>query len=37
VNNPDALAGHEGQHVVVLVHVDPDTGTIHITQLEPPQ
>src|SRR5581483_1341768 len=38
VSNPDALQGHEGQHVAVLVHVDPDTNTIHITQIEaPPQ
>ena len=38
VSNPDALQGHEGQHVAVLVHFDPDTNTIHITQIEaPPQ
>ena len=37
VSNPDALQGHEGQHVAVLVHFDPDTNTIHITQIETPQ
>jgi hypothetical protein len=38
VDNPDALQGHEGQHVAVIVHVDPDTGVIHIIQVEaPPQ
>jgi hypothetical protein len=37
VSNPDALSGHEGQHVVILVRADPDTGVIHITQLQTPQ
>ena len=37
VNNPDALKGHEGQHVAVVVGVDPSTNTIHIIQLESPQ
>jgi hypothetical protein len=38
VDNPDALKGHEGQHVAIIVHVDPDTGVIHIMQVEvPPQ
>ena len=38
VSNPDALQGQEGQHVSVLVAVDPDTNTIHIVQLQaPPQ
>jgi len=38
ISNPDALQGHEGQHVAVMVHYDPDTNTIHITQIEaPPQ
>jgi hypothetical protein len=38
VSNPDALKGHEGQHVALVVHVDPDTGDLHITQVEmPPQ
>jgi uncharacterized low-complexity protein len=37
VNNPDALKGHEDQHVAVIVHVDPDTGDLHIVQVEVPQ
>jgi hypothetical protein len=37
VDNPDTLQSSEGQNVAVLVHVDPDTGTIHILQLEPTQ
>ena len=35
VNNPDALKDYEDQDVAVLVQVDPDTGTIHIIQVEP--
>jgi hypothetical protein len=37
VDNPDALKGHEGQHVAVIVRVDPDTGDLHIVQVELPQ
>ena len=37
VSNPDALKGHESQHVALVVHVDPDTGAIQITQVEMPQ
>lgn len=37
VDNPDALQSSEGQNVALLVHVDPDTGTIHVIQLEPTQ
>jgi hypothetical protein len=38
VDNPDSLKGHEGQHVALIVHVDPDTGVIHVMQVEaPPQ
>jgi hypothetical protein len=36
VDNPDTLKGHEGDNVGILVHVDPDTNTIHIVQLVPP-
>ena len=36
VDNPDALKGHEGQHVAVIVHVDPDTGVVHILQIAVP-
>ncbi len=34
VNNPDALSGHEGQPVGLIVHVDPDNNVIHIIQVE---
>jgi hypothetical protein len=37
VDNPDALQGHENQHVAVIVHLDPDTGVLHIIHLEAPQ
>jgi hypothetical protein len=37
VDNPDALKGHEGQHVALVFHVDPDTGDIQVTQVEMPQ
>ena len=33
VDNPDALKGHESQHVAVIVRVDPDTGNPHIMQV----
>jgi hypothetical protein len=36
VDNPSALQGQEGQHVSVIVGVDPDTGTIHIIQVAAP-
>jgi len=37
VDNPEALQGQEGQHVAVVVHIDPDTNTIHVIQIAPPQ
>lgn len=37
VDNPDALAGKEDQHVALIVHVDPDSNVIHVIQVEPPQ
>jgi len=37
VSNPDALQNYENQHVVILVHTDPDTGNITITAVQPPQ
>lgn len=37
VDNPDALNGKEGQHVALLVHIDPDNNVIHVIQLEPQQ
>jgi hypothetical protein len=37
VTNPDSLKNYENQHVVVLVHEDPDTGAVTITAVQPPQ
>ena len=34
VSNPDALSGHEGQPVGLIVHVDPDNNVIHIIQVQ---
>jgi len=34
VSNSDALTGHEGQPVGLIVHVDPDNNVIHIIQVE---
>jgi Ni/Co efflux regulator RcnB len=34
VGNPNALSGHEGQPVGLIVHVDPDNNVIHIIQVE---
>lgn len=36
VDNPDTLKNHEGKHVAIIVHVDPDTGDLHIMQVELP-
>jgi pectin methylesterase-like acyl-CoA thioesterase len=37
VNNPSALQDYEDQHVAVIVAVDPDTGDLHIIQVEVPR
>jgi hypothetical protein len=37
VDNPDALKGHEGQHLAIIVRVDPDTGDLHVMQVELPE
>lgn len=37
VNNPSALQDYEDQHVAVIVAVDPDTGDLHIIQVEVPK
>ena len=37
VDNPNALQGEEGQHVALLVQVDPDNNVIHVVQIEPQQ
>ncbi len=36
VDNPTALQAQEGQHVNVIVAVDPDTNTVHIIQVASP-
>ena len=36
VDNPDALAGKEDQHVALIVDFDPDSNVIHVIQVEPP-
>jgi len=36
VNNPSALQDYEDQLVAVIVAVDPDTGDLHIIQVEVP-
>jgi len=33
--DPDALKGHEGQHVALVVHVDTASGLVQIAQVEP--
>ncbi|HEV7674957.1 MAG: hypothetical protein JWM83_587 [Candidatus Angelobacter sp.] len=37
VSNPDALQGHEGQQVQLILAIDPDTNTVHIIQVGGPQ
>ena len=37
VDNPNSLQGQEGQHVALLVQVDPDNNVIHVIQIEPQQ
>ena len=38
IANPDTLQGKEDQHVALVVHVDPDSGVIHVMQVAaPPQ
>ena len=36
VDNPDAVKAYEGQHVALIVHLDPDTGVLHIIQVAVP-
>ena len=33
-SNPDAK-GHEGQHALLVVHVDPASNLVEIAQVEP--
>jgi hypothetical protein len=37
VSNPSALKDYEGQDVGLIVAVDPDSNTIHIISVAPPQ
>jgi uncharacterized protein YdeI (BOF family) len=37
VDNPDALQGHEGQQVSLILALDPTSNTIHIIQVGGPQ
>ena len=34
VDNPDALKGHEGNHVSVTVNEDPASDTLHVNSLK---
>jgi hypothetical protein len=34
VTNPDAVKGHEGQHVVLTAHVDADTNQVNVVSLK---
>ncbi len=34
VDNPEALKDHEGHHVQVKANVDPDKGSIHVTEVK---
>jgi hypothetical protein len=33
VDNPDALAGHEGHHVTIEAHVDAKAKTVHVASV----
>ena len=33
VENPDALAGHEGHHVTIEAHVDAKAKTVHVASV----
>jgi len=34
INNPDAVKGHEGHHVILKAHVDSDKGEVHVASLK---
>jgi hypothetical protein len=36
VDNPETLKGHEGHYVHVTAHLDPDKGSMHITEVKLP-
>ena len=33
VDNPDALAGHEGHHVTIAAHVDAKAKSVHVASV----
>jgi len=33
VDNPEALAGHEGHHVTIAAHVDAKAKSVHVTSV----
>jgi uncharacterized protein YpmS len=37
VDNPDALKGHEGEPVALVVQMDPTTNTVHILTVTAPE
>ena len=34
IQNPDAVKGHEGHHVVLTAHVYPDKNEVHVMSLK---
>jgi hypothetical protein len=34
IDNPDAVKGHEGHHVVLKAQVDPSSGNVHVMSLK---
>jgi hypothetical protein len=34
IDNPEAVKGHEGHHVVLKAQVDPSSGNVHVMSLK---
>lgn len=34
ITNPDAITGHEGQHVTLTAHVPEDKSDVHVVSLK---
>jgi len=34
ITNPDSVKGHEGHHVTLKAHLDPDKSEVHIISLK---
>ena len=34
ITNPDAITGHEGQHVTLTAHVHEDKSDVHVVSLK---